>query len=367
MIWTAGFRTAVISPYEQIQLTEPRGFADQTVRQVLHMAGGGERLRVHLTNRYGRAPLTIAAATAATEHGQAALTFDGAEKVTIPPGEEAAGDQMDLPVAPGADLILSLYLPEETGLATYSHRPMETAHIVRGNHVRSPALPEAEQVEARFYVSGVDVLTPDDTAIAVAFGDSWFEGVGSTTGANNRSVDFLNRRLKRGWVVNQGIAGNRLLRDEVGEHALARLDRDVLSIPGLTHVLVHFGMNDLGLPGMSGEPPTTSEALIEGFKDLAHRAHTADLTILAATIGPFAGAVYPGISTPEGLAARREVNDWIRTTDSFDAVFDVARAVENPEAPDYIHPALDSGDGMHLNDRGAQAMANAVDLETLAL
>jgi lysophospholipase L1-like esterase len=367
MIWTAGFRTAVISPYEQFQLTEPRGFADQTVRQVLHMAGGGERLRVRLTNRYGRTPLTVAAATAAAEHGQAALTFDGAEKVTIPPGEEAVGDPMDLPIAPGADLFLSLYLPEETGLATYSHKPVETARIVGGNHVMSPALPGAEQVEGRFYVSGVDVLAPDDTAIAVAFGDSWFEGVGSTTSANNRSVDFLNRRLERGWVVNQGIAGNRLLRDEVGEHALARFDRDVLSIPGLTHVLVHFGINDLGLPGMSGEPPTTSGALIEGFKALAQRAHEADLKILTATIGPFAGAIYPGVSTPEGLVVRREVNDWIRTTDAFDAVFDVARAVENPEAPDDIHPALDSGDGMHLNDKGAQAMATAVDLETLAL
>jgi lysophospholipase L1-like esterase len=118
---------------------------------------------------------------------------------------------------------------------------------------------------------------------------------------------------------------------------------------------------------MSGEPPVTSDALIEGFKALAHRAHTAGLRILAATIGPFAGAVYPGVSSPGGLAARHEVNDWIRTTDTFDAVFDVARAVGNPEAPDYIHPALDAGDGMHLNDKGAQAMAEAVDLETLAL
>jgi lysophospholipase L1-like esterase len=367
MIWTAGFRSAVISPYEQIQLTEPRGFADQTVRQVLHMAGGGELLRVRLTNRYGRTPLTVAAARAATEHGQAALTFDGAERVTIPPGEEAVSDPMELAVAPGADLVLNLYLPEETGLATYSHMPKETALIVGGNHVTSPALPGAEQVEARFFVSGVDVLAPDDTAIAVAFGDSWFEGVGSTTGANNRSVDFLNRRLKRGWVVNQGIAGNRLLRDEVGEHALARFDRDVLSIPGVTHVLVHFGINDLGLPGMTGRPPAASGALIEGFTTLAHRAHQADLKILAATIGPFAGAVRPGISTPEGLTARREVNDWIRTTGAFDAVLDVARAVENPEDPDYIHPALDSGDGMHLNDEGARAMADAVDLETLTL
>jgi hypothetical protein len=90
MIWTAGFRTAVISPYEQIQLTEPRGFADQRVRQVLHMAGGGERLRVRLTNLYGRTPL-----------------------------------------------------------ATYSHKPMETAHIVGGNHVTSPVPPRASPPDAR--------------------------------------------------------------------------------------------------------------------------------------------------------------------------------------------------------------------------
>ncbi|GAA4577845.1 GDSL-type esterase/lipase family protein [Planotetraspora kaengkrachanensis] len=367
MIWTAGFRTAVISPYEQIKFTAPHGFADQTLRQVLHMAGGGERLRVRLTNRYGRTPVTIAAAMAATERGRSALTFDGAEKLTIPPREEAVSDPVDLPVAAGADVVLSLYFPEETGLATYSHMPMETARIVGGNHVTSPALPEAEQAQARFYVSGIDVLTPDGTAVAVAFGDSWFEGVGTTTGANNRSVDFLNRRLRRGWVVNQGISGNRLLTDGAGEHALARFERDVLAVPGLTHVLVHFGINDLVLPSMTGEPLATTDSLIEGFKVLAHRAHQADLKILAATIGPFGGAVLRGIGTPEGLATRREVNDWIRATDAFDAVFDVARAVGNPEDPDGIHPALDAGDGMHLNDRGAQAMADAVDLATLAL
>jgi len=205
------------------------------------------------------------------------------------------------------------------------------------------------------------------SSTSIAFGDSWFEGVGSTVGANNRSVDVLNRRLERGWVVNQGIAGNRLLRDEIGEHALARFDRDVLTIPAATHVLVHFGINDLGLPGMSGEPPATADALVAGFAELARRAHAANLRILAATIGPFAGAVYPGVSTPEGLAVRREVNDWIRTTDAVDAVFDVARAVEDPDAPDHIHPALDAGDGMHLNDEGAQAMAEAVDLDTLVL
>jgi len=365
--WTAGFRTGVINPYGKIHFTEPRGFSDQTVRQVLHMAGGGERLRVRLTNLYGRTPLTIAAARAATEHGQAELTFGGTDGLTIPPGREAVSDPVDLPVDRGADLVLSLYLPGETGLATFSHQPMETASIASGDHVGSAELPGAEQVNARFYLSGVDVLAPGGTAIAVAFGDSWFEGVGSTIGANNRSVDVLNRRLTRGWVVNQGIAGNRLLLDEVGESGLARFDRDALAIPGLTHVLVHLGINDLGLPGMFGEPPATAAALIEGFQALADRAHQADLTILAATVGPFAGSVYPGVSTPEGLAARREVNDWIRTGGAFDAVFDVARAVEDPDDPDRIRPDLDGGDGMHLNDKGAQAMADAVDLKALTL
>ncbi len=366
MRWVAGFRSAVISPYEQIQFNEPRGFADQTVRQVLHLAGGGEQLRVHLTNRYGRAPLTIGAATVATPRGRAHLTVDGAGEFAIPPGEEVVSDPVDLPVTAGTDLTLSLYLPGETGLATYSHKPAQTAYILGGNQVTAATASGGEGVEGRFYVSGVDVLAPDGTPVAVAFGDSWFEGVGSTADANHRSVDFLNRRLRHGWVVNQGIAGNRLLRDGVGEHALARFDRDVLSIPGRTHVLVHFGINDLGLPGMTGEPPPTADALVEGFTTLAERAHRAGLKILAATIGPFAGAAYPGISTPKSLAIRREVNDWIRTTGVFDAVFDVARAVEDPVTADYIRPDLDSGDGMHLNDRGARAMAEAVDLRTLA-
>ncbi|MGC4757016.1 GDSL-type esterase/lipase family protein [Micromonospora trifolii] len=366
MIWTAGFRTGLLSPYEQLQFSEPRSFADQTVRQVLHLAGGGEAFRVRLTNRYGRTPLTIAAATVAVGGQWAALTVGGVERLVIPAGEEAVTDPVDIPVAAGTDLVVSLYLPERTGLATHSHKPAELARIADGNHVTSPVLVGAEQVEARFYLAGVDVLAPRDTAVAVAFGDSWFEGVGTTTSANRRSVDVLNRRLKRGWVVNQGIAGNRLLRDGVGEHGLARFDPDVLAIPALTHVLVHFGINDLGLPAMLGEPPVTADALVEGFRALADRAHGAGLRILVATIGPFAGAG-PQISTPAGLATRREVNDWIRTTDAFDAVFDVARAVADPHAPDHIHPALDSGDGMHLNDRGAEAMADAVNLDDLRL
>ncbi|MFI0355864.1 SGNH/GDSL hydrolase family protein [Actinomadura sp. 9N407] len=373
--WVAGFRTAVISPYEEIKLAAPRGFNGQTVRQVLRMAGGGERLRVRLSNRYGRDPLEIGSARVAVRESEdeivpgsdTGLRFSGAAQVTVPAGGDVVSDPVEMPVKAGVELALSLYLPGETGLATYSHQPMQTAFVADGDLTSAPGLPQAERVQARFYVTGVDVLAPEGTAIAVAFGDSWFEGFGTTVDADHRSVDALNERLDQGWVVNQGIGGNRLLIDEIGEHALARFDRDVLGVPGATHVLVHFGINDLGLPGMVGRPPATAEELIDGFTELSRRAHEAGLAVLGATIGPFAGVIYPGISTPEGLAARRRVNEWIRTGDAFDAVFDVARAVGDPANPDFIRPEFDSGDGMHFNDAGARAMAESVDLRTLPL
>lgn len=371
--WSAVFRSAVISPYEQIKLNEPRGFADQTVRQALHLAAGGDQVRVRLTNRYGRAPLTIGAARVALRKAEdeivaetdTALRFGGAERVTVPAGGEVVSDPVSLTVAKGGDLALSLYLPASTGLATYSHMPRQDAYVVSGNRASAAALPMAERVPFRFFVTGVDVRGAGDGPVAVAFGDSWFEGVGTTPGANHRSVDYLNGRLPRGWVVNQGIAGNRLTRGEIGESGLARFDRDVLAVLGVSRVLLNFGINDLILGGMAGQPPATAQQLIDGFTELARRARAAGLTVHAATVGPYAGCVFPGMPIAESLPIRRQVNDWLRHTDVFDSVFDVAAAVEDPARPGYIRPEFDSGDGMHLNDAGARAMAETVDVKAL--
>ncbi|RMI47828.1 GDSL-type esterase/lipase family protein [Actinomadura harenae] len=371
--WVAGFRSGVISPYETHRLFESRGFADQTVRQPLPLAGGGERIRVRLTNRFGRNPLRIGAARVALQAKTDAivpetdreLRFDGAAEITVPPGGEVVSDEVPLAVAAGNLLSLSLYLPDETERATYSHMPMERSYAAPGNQTAAVELDAPETFEIRAYVSGVDVLAPEGTPVAVALGDSWFEGTGTTVSANHRSVDALNDRLDRGWVVNLGIAGNRLLTDEHGEHALSRLERDVLTVPGATHVLVHLGINDLGLPGMYGQPMPTAEELIAGYTELAVRIHAAGLRALLATIGPFAGAIYEGGTSPEAQEVRAAVNEWIRTSDVFDAVFDSARAVEDPDAPGYIRPDLDSGDGIHLNDEGARLLAGTVDLADL--
>ncbi|MFD5174910.1 GDSL-type esterase/lipase family protein [Nocardia sp. NPDC058379] len=369
--WVAGFRSGVISPDEQIKLAESRSFSDETVRQVLHMAGGGDAVRVRLTNRYGSAPLVIGGARLAARKEGSAITadvevrFDGAPITVIEPGAELVSDPLELAVAAGDDLLLSLYLPGPTGPATFSHQPGEIAYLAAGDRTADVELPGAQEVPFRFFVTGVDVLTSAQTPVAVAFGDSWFEGVGTTLSANRRSVDVVNARLTRGWVVNNGIAGNRLTAHEIGESGLARLDSDAIQVPGVTDILVNFGINDLILGAMGGQPSATTAQLIAGFTELAERVHAAGLRLHVATIGPYAGCVFPGMPLLETQPTRHAVNDWLRTSDLFDSVFDVDRAVADPERPDFLRPEFDSGDGMHLNDAGAAAMAHTLDLSAL--
>ncbi|MFI6868214.1 GDSL-type esterase/lipase family protein [Nocardia sp. NPDC050406] len=366
--WVAGFRTALVNPDERIQLAEPRGFADQTLRQVLHLAGGGARLRVRLTNRYSERELVIGAARIAVHEAggeimagtDTEVRFAGARAVRIPAGGEAISDPVDLAVAAASNLALSLYLPEPTGPTAYAQLPNDSGWVVSGDRTGGLDLPGAEETTSRFLVTGIDVLAPAHTPVWVAFGDSWFQGTGSTHGANRRSVDVLNERFDRGWIVNQGIGGNRLVTKEIGESGLERFDRDVLEVPGVRGVLLNFGVNDLILD----ESTTSAEDLIAGFTELARRARAAGLSVYANTIGPFGAAYYPGLAVDTGLPVRQRVNEWLRGTDVFDAVFDIAAAVEDPTRPGFIRPEFDS-DGMHLNDAGARAMAAAMTLAAL--
>ncbi|WP_447036777.1 GDSL-type esterase/lipase family protein [Streptomyces sp. DSM 118878] len=383
--WTAAFRSAVVSPYETIELFEIRRFSDQTLRQVIRLDGAGSALRIHLSNRYGRQPLHIGGAHLAkrTEgsstdpHSDTTLHVDGAQQFTIPAGEEVTTDTLHHTVTAGDEWALTLWLPQDTGPATYSAVPLRTGYAVPGNALTAPTLDGTqglEELATRHFISGADVLAPAGTPVTVAFGDSWFEGTGTTSDTDNRFPDLLNNRLRAaghtGWAVNTGLSANRLLTDEIGEHALARLQRDALDIPGATHVLIHFGLNDLGIPGQGAYPdpapiPTAAD-LITGLTTLAERIHAAGLTAIATTVGPYKDTIYEGYSTPEGIAVARDVNTWIRGTDSpFDAYADFAAAVADPADPDRIHDDYDSGDGLHVNDAGAQALADAVDLATL--
>jgi lysophospholipase L1-like esterase len=217
----------------------------------------------------------------------------------------------------------------------------------------------------------------------VAFGDSVTDGDQSTVDADHNWPGDLIRRLGKASerskvaVVNAGIAGNRLLSDCFipsagcfGVSALARFDRDALALPGVTHIVLLEGINDIGFPGAKlgesylADPADvrTPEELIGAYRQLISRAHAHGVKLIGATISPFEGVDVPGYYSESKEAVRQTVNKWIRTGGSFDGVIDFDAVLRDPDHPSRVLPRFASQDHLHPNDLGYQAMADAIDL-----
>jgi lysophospholipase L1-like esterase len=354
----------------------PATLSDQTIRQIVHTSIGGDRVRVVLSNVFGTAPLEIGAGAVALRDGEShlaagtvkPLTFDGKKAASVLPGAVLVSDPIDMRLAPLADLAIDLYVPGDIGLgsspATTHNGASQTNYIsANGNHVGEPAMTAEKQTGAWFNLARVEVAAPANARAVVAFGDSITDGARSTPDADARWPDELARRLagQRGGarvaVLNAGISGNQVLGDGAGISALARFDKDVLLQPGVTHVIVMEGINDIGLA--RSNPTPTAADLIAGHRQLIARAHAHGLKIYGATLTPFEGAAY---YTPEGEAKRRALNDWIRTSREYDGVIDFDAVMRDPKAPSKFLPAADSGDHLHPGDAGYKMMGDAVDL-----
>ena len=206
-------------------------------------------------------------------------------------------------------------------------------------------------------------------AVVATLGDSITDGTASTPHSYNAWPDHFAARVAADniAVVNHGIAGNQVLRDGAGISALARFDRDVLSTPGVTHVVVLEGINDIGtggfnFPGISGPLPAerTAADLIAGYRQLIARARVNSLRIYGATLTPFEGT-FAGYYTPAKDQVRLEVNEWIRSSGEFDAVIDFEAAIRDEINPRVMRAEYDSGDKLHPGDGGYKRMAEAID------
>jgi lysophospholipase L1-like esterase len=369
------------------------GFNNQTVRNIVFTSVGGNVLRIHLSNTFGTQPLAVGAASVGVELVGAQLvpgtirdvTFNGRRSVTIPAGAEATSDPVRLSVRPLEDLAISLYLPVPTGLTTYHFASQQTNYVASGDQT-SQAGPASYSALASippggsswFYVSDVDVRPSRSSGhTVVAFGDSITDGWQSQVNANDRWPSLLAKRLVAAFgdrapgTVDEGIGGNRVLNDSpcFGQAALTRFDRDVLSVPSVRDVILLEGINDIGFsqsPNTGCSVPNTNVSaaqIINGYQQLIARAHARGLKIFGGTLVPFKGAAY---WSPAAEIKREAVNAWIRTSHAFDGVIDFAKATQDPYDPQYINPAYNSGDNLHPNDAGYQAMANAINLAMLA-
>ena len=390
--WVSAWSAAVHAPLPFTDLPASPVFENQTIRMVVRPTMGGERLRVRLSNAFGTTATTIGAAHVAlvskgaeiVPQSDRVLTFSGSSSIAIPPGAPVLSDPVDLKVPAFAELAISLYLPEKTSaLSTHFWAQHETYISGPGNFTGQTDIPNPSMRTSWYWLADVEVWASPQAAATVAFGDSITDGVGAKQGEYSDWPDDLANRLASGQgagrlaVLNEGIGGNRILHDGAGVSALARFDRDVLAQPGVVNVIILEGINDIGWPHMKARPSpngttpsqgpfaddrVTAQDLIAGLKQIIERAHEHGIRVFGATLTPFEGADY---YSADGEVERQAVNQWIRTSGSFDAVFDFDAAVRDPNHPARFREDYQSGDHLHPSAAGYKAMAAAVDLSVL--
>ncbi len=350
-----------------------RSFNNQTIRMVVNTSIGGRSVRVELANTFGTDRLKIGSAhIALRDHDSAIvpasdrkLTFSGLDSATIPPGASMISDPVDLSVPAVGNLVVSVYIPGDSGPPTQHATGLHTTYISSdGDFTGQPDFTPARTSNSWYFLSGVEVLAPADAGVIVAFGDSITDGATSTNDADAAWPSALARRLQAAGatnlaVVNEGISGNRVLADGAGVSALARFERDVLAQPGIKYLIFMEAINDIGITSRAGAIPVTAEEIIAIYKQMIARAHMHGIKVIGATLTPYEGAAY--YSEP-GEVVRTAVNQWIRKTDLLDGALDFDGATRDPEHPGKFRPGFNIRDNLHPNDAGYKAMADSIDL-----
>jgi lysophospholipase L1-like esterase len=382
--WVASWATSpqATDPSPDDPLTN---IANQTVRERVRLSVGGDRICIRLSNEYGTTPLLIGAVTvgvpvtpeSVTPGSFHRVTFGGQKSVTIPAGAPVLSDPVSFPATPGSEIGISIYFPQKVSTPTVHSLALKRAVISHpGDHTLAEKIDGGANSDSSILVNAVLVPAQPRQRLLVAFGDSITDGDQSTVDADRNWPSDLIRRLEKipeaskVAVVNEGIAGNRLLDDVLGTNGLARFERDALAEPGVTHVVLLEGINDISFPGAKlggdylADPAAirTPENIIWAYRQLIARAHAHGIKIVGATILPCEGAAIPGYYSESKNATREAVNKWIRTSSSFDGIIDFDAALRDPNHPSRLLPRFASPDHLHPSDAGYQAMADAINL-----
>lgn len=336
----------------------PLGYLNQTIRQDIRIGVAAEAVRLRVSNEVGLEPLTLETVTAAGPDGRVLpVTFSGLGDIVLPVGVALLSDP--LPIALDRSDLLTVSL----------HAPGPTRGVVRRVAVRlgegdTPVPADAPLARRQSFISAVYALTDAPPAVIVALGDSITEGSSSTLGAEADWPSVLNRRLEAACpgafvVVNAGISGNQVVRDGRSPNVRARLDRDVLALPGVTHVVLIEGINDIRHDGNPANLGRSPEEVIASYRQVIARLHMRGIKVVGGTLTAFAGSER---FDARSEASRQTINAFIRDSGEFDAVADFDRATQDPDQPEAMREGLVGNDRLHPNDAGYAAMGEAIDL-----
>lgn len=370
--WVASWGSSLQGP-----APEDWTISNASIRLIARSTIAGDRVRVRLENTFGEQPLTIGAAAVGLRNNGPSLVigsnrvlhFGGAAAVTIPAGEYIVSDPVDLAVRAEQELAVSLYVPGENVGSSIHRNALTTSYLTEpgtGDRTTDSG-PDAFTATTTWmhWLSAVEVYSSTASGAIVAFGDSITDGSCATRDGHDRWADVLYDRLSAAGVqlgmVNAGIGGNTAIRvPPVGSvPGVERMDRDVLSLAGITHVIIFLGTNDL-------RRNATAEQVIAGLEEIVGRARAQGLTVIGTTIIPRnptpRGGLPPELGFgPERNARRHAINEWARNSTELDALIDFDAVTKDPDAPDFIYPPYDC-DGIHPNVFGYAAMGRAIDL-----
>ena len=408
------------------QANSSASFNNQTLRMIVHTSIGGHTVRVRFSNAYGvatsagggslvigaahialRAPCTVIyngylynpgppavqppppGGTCSTLAGSAivpgsdrVLTFGGSTSTTVYSGEVMVSDPVDLDVPPLSDLAVSFYLPGASPVNVTQHgTAKQTSYISApgaGDLTGATVMPAGTTLTVSWYfLNTVEVLASDQTGAIVTLGDSITDANVSTQDTNFRWPYELARRLlavsgnhKMG-VLDHGTGGDKVTWDSVtlplgnNPSGQTRFDRDVIAAPGVRYVIVLLGVNDLRNSSPPDDPAlvVSADDVINGYKQMILRAHSAGIKIYGGTLTPWWQSFFTNDNwTLEKWQKHEAINHWIRTSGAFDAVVDFDKCLADPSDPKKMLPIYDSGDHLHPGDLGYVHMGDCIDL-----
>jgi lysophospholipase L1-like esterase len=373
MKWVGSWSTAP-------QLVEPNnmppapGLTNSSIRQVVRVSIGGERVRIRFSNEFSNSPVTIKAARIAlSKEGSEIisktdkiLTFSGSTSTTMDAGTILVSDPVVFPINARADVSITLYLEKTSQRVTGHPGSRTTSYIIEGNDPSVSDFSNAVTTDHWYIINGIDVMASPDAGAVAILGNSITDGRGSTTNLNNRWPDVLSERLLSNpqtrlvGVLNMGIGGNCMLSGGLGPNGISRYKRDILNQAGVKWVIIYLGVNDLGGVRNESALSSVSEKLIQAYKELIISAKSRKLKVYGATIMPFKGN---GYYNPFSEKARQKVNQWIRSSGFFDAVIDFDKVLQNPHDPEsMLSTFVFQNDFLHPNAEGHLLMGQFVDL-----
>jgi lysophospholipase L1-like esterase len=380
------------------------GARNQTFRLIVHPDVWGRQARLRFSNAFGTRPLALDGVHVGLALGGPALVkgsnrpvaFGGKLDVTIAPGMSASSDPIDLafvrdPDAPdlaGRKLAVSFHVAGESGPMTWHAKALTTSFVTAPDAGAKGALEEDEafpySTASWFFLDAVDMRMPADTRLVVAFGDSITDGTASTMNGDDRWPDVLSRRLHRMFgnriaVVNAGIGGNQVAGPAAyssekpfsgGPSAAARLERDVLSLSGVSTVIWLEGINDFSKNGNAAVDTVTT-----GMREIIARlrAGIPGVRVIGATLTSALNATNPAHGSKEQDDKRRALNAFIKSSGVFDAVADFDAATLDPASremkAEFIPESTTGGPGdrLHPNRAGYLAMGAAIDLKVFGV